>query len=57
MSAMTRNLGLVRRSSFGFGTARNLQAEGGLADDLYFAWLNMQSALKRLFATINRAGQ
>jgi len=57
MSAMARNLGLVMRSLFGFGTSRSLQAEGGLADDLYFAWLNMQNALKRLFATINRAGQ
>lgn len=57
MSAMARNLGLVMRSLFGFGTARSLQAEGDLACGLYFAWVNMQSMLKRLFATINRADQ
>ena len=57
ISAVARNLGLVMRSLFGFGTARSLQAEGSLADDLHFAWINMPSALKRLIATINRAGQ
>ncbi len=57
MSAMARNLGLVMRSLFGFGTARSLQAEGDLADNLYSAWINMQSMLKRLFATINRVNQ
>ena len=31
MSAMAHNLGLIMRSSFGIGTARSLQAEGGLA--------------------------
>jgi len=57
MSAMARNLGLVMRSLFGFGTARSLQAEGDLADYLYFAWINMQGALKHLSATINCADQ
>ena len=57
ISAVARNLGLVMRSLFGFGTARSLQAEGDLADGLYFAWFNMPSVLKRLIATINRAGQ
>lgn len=57
MSAMSRNLGLVMRGLFGFGTARSLQAEGGLADDLYFAWFDMQSTLERLIVKINRAGQ
>jgi len=57
MSAMSRNLGLVMRSLFGFGTARSLQAEGGLADNLHFAWFDMQSVLKCLIAKINRADQ
>jgi transposase len=57
MSAMARNLGLVMRSLFGFGTARSLQAEGNLADNLYFAWINMQRALSRLRASIHRVGQ
>ena len=48
MSAMARNLGLVMRRLFGFGTARSLQAEGDLADTLYFAWLAMQRALNCL---------
>ena len=53
MSAMSRNLGLVMRSLFGFGTARSLQVEGGLADCLHFARFDMQSVLKRLTATID----
>jgi transposase len=57
MSAMARNLGLVMRSLFGFGTARGLQAEGGLADDLYLAWINIQGELSRLHATIHRVSQ
>ncbi len=54
MSAVARNLGLVMRRLFGFGTARSLQAAGGLADALYLAWLATQAALKRLLATENR---
>ncbi len=57
ISAMSRNLGLVMRSLFGFGTARSLQAEGSLADNLHFAWFDMQSVLKRLIAKMNRADQ
>ncbi len=57
MSAMMRNLGLIMRSLFGFGTARSLQAQGGLANHLYFAWFDMQDAMERLIAKINRAGQ
>ncbi len=57
MSAMARNLGLVMRSLFGFGTARSLQAEGDLADNLHSAWINMQDALSRLHATIHRVSQ
>ena len=48
MSAMARNLGLVLRHLFGIGTARSLQGEGGLADDLYAALFNTWTALKRL---------
>jgi transposase len=57
ISAMARNLGLVMRSLFGFGTARSLQAEGGPADDSYSAWFNITNALERLIAKIKRAGQ
>jgi transposase len=48
MSAMARNLGLVLRHLFGIGTARSLQGEGSLADDLYAALLNTLAALERL---------
>jgi transposase len=48
MSAMARNLGLIMRSLFGFGTARSLQGEGELADPLYFTLFNALSALTRL---------
>jgi transposase len=57
MSGMARNLGLVMRSLFGIGTARSLQAEGDLADDLYFAWINRQRTLSRLRASIHRVAQ
>jgi transposase len=57
MSAMTRNLGLVMRSLFGFGTARSLQAEGGLADDSYFAWFDLQTPRKSLVAMMTDLGQ
>jgi transposase len=50
MSAMARNLGLVMRSLFGFGTARSLQAEGDPAEGLYFASLYTVSVTKRLVA-------
>ena len=57
ISAVARNLGLVMRRLFGFGTARSLQAEGDLADALHFAWLATQAALKRLLAMENRIRQ
>jgi len=44
MSAMAHNLGIVMRRLFGMGTARSLQAEGGLAAALYSA----------LFITVGR---
>lgn len=52
MSAVARNLGLVLRRLFGIGTARSLQGEGGLAEDLYFALLNVLTALVRLLTPI-----
>lgn len=45
MSAMAHNLGIMMRRLFGMGTARSLQAEGGLAAALYSALL---AALRRL---------
>ena len=39
MSAMAHNLGIMMRRLFGMGTARGLQAEGGLAVALYSALL------------------
>ena len=40
MQAAARNLGLLLRRLFGIGTARALQAAGGLALRLYFALLH-----------------
>ena len=48
MSAMARNLGLVLRHLFGIGTARSLQGEGALADNLQVVLFNTLAALKRL---------
>jgi transposase len=56
-SAMARNLGLVLRHLFGIGTARSLQGEGGLADDLYFALLNALTALERLLTPTPRSNR
>jgi len=50
ISAMSRNLGLVMRSLFGIGTARSLQAQGDLADNLQFALLAMWRVLRHLSA-------
>jgi transposase len=47
MSAMAHNLGIMMRQLFGLGTARSLQAAGGLAVALYSA----------LFATTGRLWQ
>jgi transposase len=55
MSAMARNLGLVLRHLFGIGTARSLQGEGGLADDLYSALFNTLAALERLLTLTPRS--
>ena len=48
MSAIARNLGLIMRALFGIGTARSLQGEAGLADDLYSSLFKVLAALKRL---------
>jgi transposase len=57
MSAMARNLGLVMRHLFGIGTARSLQAAGGLAEELYSALFNTLTALKRLLTPTTRTNQ
>ena len=57
VSAMARNLGLVMRRLFGFGTARSLQAEGGLADRLYSAQLDILGGIKRLVAVPTSPGR
>jgi transposase len=56
-SAMARNLGLVLRHLFGIGTARSLQGEGTLADDLYVPLLNTWTALKRLLTPTPRSNR
>ena len=53
MAALAHNLGLLMRSLFGFGTARSLQAAGGLAVALYFARLAIQAARQLLTAALN----
>ena len=57
MSAMARNLGLVMRAMFGIGTAKSLQGEGGLADDLYFALLDALTALEPLLTPTPRSNR
>jgi hypothetical protein len=54
---MARNLGLVLRHLFGIGTARSLQGEGGLADNLYVVLFNTLAALERLLTPTTRPGQ
>jgi transposase len=57
ISAVARNLGLVMRRLFGIGTARSLQAAGGLAENLYVALLNTLATLKRLLTPTPRSDQ
>lgn len=57
MSAMAHNLGLVMRELFGFGTARSLQAEGGLAEGMYTVWFKVQGVLKQLAAKVDRVNR
>jgi Transposase domain (DUF772)/Transposase DDE domain len=56
-SAMARNLGLVLRHLFGIGTARSLQGEGGLADDLHVVLFNTLAALEHLLTPMPRTGR
>ena len=51
MSAMTRNLGLVMRKLFGFGTAKSLQGQLGLADNSHIALAAIWAALTRWCAS------
>ncbi len=57
MSAMARNLGLVLRHLFGIGTARSLQGEGDLANDLYLVLFTILTALERLLTPTPPTGQ
>jgi len=50
IAAMTRNLGLVMRKLFGFGTPRSLQGKYGLATLVQLAWL----LIRRLVALEKR---
>ena len=57
MSAMARNLGLIMRALFGIGTARSLQGDGRVADNLYVALFNTLAALKHLLTLLPRTDQ
>lgn len=50
VSAMARNLGLLMRALFGFGTARSLQGESGLAGNSYSVPFYIVCVIKRLVA-------
>ena len=47
IAAVARNLGLVMRKVFGMGTARGLQAAGGLVSLVLFAWFHTCRLLRR----------
>jgi transposase len=47
IAAVARNLGLVMRKVFGMGTARGLQAAGGLVCLVLFAWFDICVLLRR----------
>lgn len=47
LAAVARNLGLVMRKLFGIGTPRGLQAAGGLAAVVLFAWFHIYGLLHR----------
>jgi transposase len=49
IAAMARNLGLLMRKVFGIGTPRGLQAAGGLASLVLFAWIHIQALLHRWY--------
>jgi transposase len=47
IAAVARNLGLVMRKVFGMGTARGLQAPGGLVSSVWFVWFHIHAAWRR----------
>jgi transposase len=49
IAAVARNLGLVMRKLFNMGTARGLQAEGGLVCVASFAWFHMHGLSRRVY--------
>ena len=53
ISAMAHNLGIMMRRLFGMGTARSLQAAGGVAVVLCFALLAMMRRLRRMLPACN----
>jgi len=57
MSAMARNLGLLMRALFGIGTARSLQGEGGLADDVYASLFNALATIQQILMRTVRMNQ
>jgi len=48
IAAMARNLGLLMRKLFAMGTAKGLQAAGGLVSLVCLAWLHLRIAFHRL---------
>jgi transposase len=54
IAAVARNLGLVMRKLFNMGTARGLQAEGGLVCVASFAWFHMHRFLRRVYGFRSR---
>jgi transposase len=46
-AVVARNIGLVMRKLFGIGTPRGLQAEGGLAAIVSFAWIHIYDLSNR----------
>jgi len=52
IAAVARNLGLVMRKLFGIGTPRSLQAEGGLAALVLFAWFHIHGPFHRCYRAL-----
>lgn len=48
IAAMARNLGLLMRKLFAMGTAKGLQAAGGLVALVCLAWVHLRIAIHRL---------
>lgn len=56
IAAVARNLGLLMRKLFDMGTARGLQAEGGLVCAVLFACLHIHRWLSRIRRSVLRIG-